>query len=69
MVPERTDVVLSVTQHTSLEPQVIGFTGYDLNDDEELEDNVSNLDIDKAFFKTRRSMLNSQYTNSRQVRK
>lgn len=27
------------------------------------------LDLGKSFFKTRRSMLNSQYTNSRQVRR
>ena len=55
-------MVLSVTQNNSIEPQVIGFTGYSLKNEE-----LDNMDTNKAFFKTKRSLMNSQYTNSRQV--
>ena len=64
-VPDETDVILSVAQNNALEPQVIGFTGYDLSEEVAAAD--SHLDTSKQFFKTKRSLVNSQYTNSRQV--
>lgn len=63
-VPDETDVILSVAQNNALEPQVIGFTGYDLTEEVSAD---SHLDTSKQFFKTKRSLVNSQYTNSRQV--
>ena len=64
-VPDETDVILSVAQNNALEPQVIGFTGYDLSEEVAAAD--AHLDTSKQFFKTKRSLVNSQYTNSRQV--
>ncbi len=63
-VPDDTDVILSVAQNNALEPQVIGFTGYDLSEEASSD---GNLDTTKNFFKSKRSLVNSQYTNSRQV--
>lgn len=54
------EVVISLNQHSVMEPKVIGFTAYPLS--------KSGLDsISKAFFKKNKSLVNSQYTNSRQV--
>lgn len=41
-------------------PQVIGFTGYSLP-------KSSSENTGRAFFKKNKSLVNSQYTNSRQV--
>ena len=69
LVSAPSDAILSVTQYNALEPQVIGFSVYGLAEDEE-----DDLDVEededavlKQFFKSRRSLFNSQYTNSRQV--
>uniref|UniRef100_A0A182FBL2 Calpain catalytic domain-containing protein n=1 Tax=Anopheles albimanus TaxID=7167 RepID=A0A182FBL2_ANOAL len=59
---EKEDVIISVNQHSVLEPKVIGFTVYNLN-------SVQNLSgcLSKNFFKKHKSLVNSQYTNSRQI--
>ncbi|XP_023329732.1 calpain-C [Eurytemora carolleeae] len=52
-------VILSLSQHSVTHPQVIGFTGYP---------QPPNSDsLGRSFFKSARSLLNSQYTNSRHV--
>jgi len=52
-------VILSLSQHSVTHPQVIGFTGYS---------NPPNFDsLGRSYFKSARSLLNSQYTNSRHV--
>lgn len=54
------EVIISLNQHCILEPKVIGFTVYQLP--------KNNGDsINKNFFKKNKSLINSQYTNSRQV--
>lgn len=54
------EVVISLNQHSIMEPKVIGFSAYSLP--------KSNSEtIDKSFFKKNKSIANSQYTNSRQV--
>jgi len=54
------EVVISLNQHSIMEPKVIGFTSYSLP--------KSCLDsTGKEFFKKNKSLVNSQYTNSRQV--
>lgn len=54
------EVVISLNQHSVMEPKVVGFTAYPLS--------KNGLDsISKAFFKKHKSLVNSQYTNSRQV--
>lgn len=70
--PSADDAILSVSQFNALEPQVIGFSAYALNDDEETaeleaDDDAEEDVVMKQFFKSRRSLFNSQYTNSRQV--
>jgi len=52
-------LVLSLSQHSVSDPQVIGFTGYPLPPDSD--------SIGRSYFKNNRSMMNSQYTNSRHV--
>ncbi|XP_043244576.1 calpain-C-like [Amphibalanus amphitrite] len=56
-VPE--EVVISLTQHTVTEPRVVGFTVYPVS-------NGAVDAIDNSFFK-KKSLVNSQYTNGRQV--
>ena len=56
-VPE--EVVVSLTQHTVTEPRVVGFTVYPVS-------NGTVDAIDNSFFK-KKSLVNSQYTNGRQV--
>jgi len=51
--------VLSLSQHCVSEPQVIGFTGYPLPPESD--------SIGRSYFRSNRSLLNSQYTNSRHV--
>ncbi|CAG7681524.1 unnamed protein product [Allacma fusca] len=54
------EVILSLNQHAIMDPKVIGFTVYP---------SVKNHadSIGKSFFKKHKSLINSQYTNSRQV--
>lgn len=52
-------VILSLSQHCVSEPQVIGFTGYPLPPESD--------SIGRSYFRSNRSLLNSQYTNSRHV--
>ena len=63
---ESDEVILALNQHTATDPKVIGFTGYAGNSNES-----GSLDHHqqhgKSYFKSRKSLLNSQYTNSRQV--
>ncbi|RZC31878.1 calpain-C, partial [Asbolus verrucosus] len=60
LLSEMEEVVVSLNQHSIMEPKVIGFTAYSIP--------KSNTEtIGKAFFKTNKSLFNSQYTNSRQV--
>lgn len=54
------EVIVSLNQHSIMEPKVIGFTAYNL------PKNCSET-IGKQFFKKNKSLVNSQYTNSRQV--
>jgi len=54
------EIVISLNQHSVLEPKVVGFSVYPLP---KLGSDVFN----KAFFKKTKSLVNSQYTNSRQV--
>ncbi|XP_031347677.1 calpain-C isoform X2 [Photinus pyralis] len=57
---EMEEVIVSLNQHSIMEPKVIGFTAYTLpNDTTEI--------LGRAFFKKNKSLVNSQYTNSRQV--
>lgn len=60
------EVVLALNQHTATDPKVIGFTGYGLNNNEDSTTTHSHQ-LGKSYFKSRKSLLNSQYTNSRQV--
>ena len=67
IVPHETNLVLSVCQHNVVEPQVIGFTGYDVTEDKDAALLDAHELPTQQFYKTRRSLVNSQYTNSRQV--
>ena len=49
---------------------VIGFTGYAINNNEtggSGNGTEGQTQLGKSYFKSRKSLLNSQYTNSRQV--
>ena len=63
---ESDEVILALNQHTATDPKVIGFTGYagNSNDSGSLDHHQQH---GKSYFKSRKSLLNSQYTNSRQV--
>ena len=54
------EVIISLSQHSVLEPKVVGFSVYPLP-------KLGSELINKAFFKRTKSLVNSQYTNSRQV--
>lgn len=61
IVSDADEVVISLNQHSVLEPKVIGFSVYPLP-------KLTGTDlINRAFFKKTKSLANSQYTNSRQV--
>jgi len=60
---EREDVIISLNQHSVMEPKVIGFTLYNLSN---VQNKVTEC-LPKSFFKKHKSLVNSQYTNSRQV--
>ncbi len=62
------EVVMGLNQHTATDPKVIGFTGYPMAGSAEPDVTAADQQQHgKAFFKSRKSLLNSQYTNSRQV--
>lgn len=61
ILSEMEEVVISLNQHSIMEPKVIGFTSYSLP--KACMDSTG-----KDFFKKNKSLVNSQYTNSRQVR-
>ena len=59
---EPDEVLLALNQHTATDPKVIGFTGYAINNNEtgSLE---QQMQLGKTYFKSKKSLLNSQYTN------
>lgn len=63
---DREDVIISLNQHSVMEPKVIGFTLYSLNNLQSQPNKITEC-LPKAFFKKHKSLLNSQYTNSRQI--
>lgn len=63
---DREDVIISLNQHSVMEPKVIGFTLYSLNNPQSQPNKISEC-LPKTFFKKHKSLLNSQYTNSRQI--
>ncbi|CAG5080864.1 Similar to CalpC: Calpain-C (Drosophila melanogaster) [Cotesia congregata] len=60
ILSEMEEVIVSLNQHSIMEPKVIGFTAYTLP-------KSSTESINRQFFKKNKSLVNSQYTNSRQV--
>uniref|UniRef100_A0A1V1FIW2 Putative calpain 3 n=1 Tax=Reticulitermes speratus TaxID=60591 RepID=A0A1V1FIW2_9NEOP len=60
ILSEMEEVIVSLNQHSIMEPKVIGFTAYSLPKN-------NSETIGKQFFKKNKSLVNSQYTNSRQV--
>ncbi|CAH1109619.1 unnamed protein product [Psylliodes chrysocephalus] len=60
LLNEMEEVIVSLNQHSIMEPKVIGFTSYLLS-------KSTNETINKNFFKKNKSLFNSQYTNSRQI--
>nr|CAD7262787.1 unnamed protein product [Timema shepardi] len=60
ILSEMEEVIISLNQHSIMEPKVIGFTAYSLPKN-------STETTGKSFFKKNKSLVNSQYTNSRQV--
>lgn len=60
LLGELEEVIVSLNQHSIMEPKVIGFTAYSLP-------KGSSETVGKAFYKKHKSFINSQYTNSRQV--
>jgi calpain-9 len=63
---DREDVIISLNQHSVMEPKVIGFTLYSLNNLQSQQNKITEC-LPKTFFKKHKSLLNSQYTNSRQI--
>lgn len=60
LLSEMEEVIISLNQHSIMEPKVIGFTAYSLP-------KSTTETIGRPFFKKNKSLVNSQYTNSRQV--
>lgn len=60
LLTELEEVVVSLNQHSIMEPKVIGFTAYSLGKNHA-------EGIGRQWFKKNKSAVNSQYTNSRQV--
>ncbi|KAL7632514.1 UNVERIFIED_CONTAM: hypothetical protein RMT77_017177 [Armadillidium vulgare] len=60
ILSEMEEVVISLNQHSVIEPKVIGFTAYPVT-----KNGVDS--IGKSFYKKHKSLVNSQYTNNRQV--
>lgn len=73
------EVVLALNQHAAVDPKVIGFTGYPLpsaasssqssnsSSGSHHHGDVNESALGKAYFRSKKSLLNSQYTNSKQV--
>ncbi|KAB7496245.1 Calpain small subunit 2 [Armadillidium nasatum] len=59
ILSEMEEVVISLNQHSVIEPKVIGFTAYPVT-----KNGVDS--IGKSFYKKHKSLVNSQYTNNRQ---
>ncbi|XP_018327230.1 calpain-C isoform X2 [Agrilus planipennis] len=60
LLSEMEEVIVSLNQHSIMEPKVIGFTSYSLP--------KSTMEtLGRQFFKKNKSLINSQYTNSRQI--
>ncbi|XP_019760093.1 calpain-C isoform X2 [Dendroctonus ponderosae] len=57
---EMEETVMSLNQHSVMEPKVIGFSAYTMP-------KMGTDTIGRVFFKKNKSLFNSQYTNSRQV--
>jgi hypothetical protein len=78
-VGERQEVVISVSQHSILEPKVIGFSLYQLSPNNNSSNNNKEdstarshhqqkfVACTKEYFRRHKSFFNSEYTNSRQV--
>lgn len=60
ILSEMEEVIVSLNQHSIMEPKVVGFTAYSL------PKSTTEM-LGRAFFKKNKSLVNSQYTNSRQV--
>ncbi|XP_023234485.1 calpain-C-like [Centruroides sculpturatus] len=60
VISDNDEVVISVAQHVVLEPKVIGFTIYQMQ-------SFTTDTLQKSFFKKHKCLLNSQYSNSRQI--
>ncbi|KAK7574346.1 hypothetical protein V9T40_011537 [Parthenolecanium corni] len=60
ILSEMEEVIISLNQHSIMEPKVIGFTAYSLPKN-------TGESAGRQFFKKNKSLVNSQYTNSRQV--
>ncbi|XP_042898782.1 calpain-C [Parasteatoda tepidariorum] len=60
IVGEAQDLVICLSQHIVMEPRVIGFSVYQMSKP------TSDV-LGKSFFKVNRSVLNSPYSNSRQL--
>ncbi|CAH1389599.1 unnamed protein product [Nezara viridula] len=60
ILSEMEEVIISLNQHSIMEPKVIGFTAYSL------PKNATET-AGKSFFRKNKSLVNSQYSNSRQV--
>ncbi|KAG8184912.1 hypothetical protein JTE90_017767 [Oedothorax gibbosus] len=61
VLPEDEEVVISLSQHSILEPKVIGFAVFPMCK------TLSTEIMDKSFFKKTKSIYSSAYSNSRQV--
>ncbi|GBM14828.1 Calpain-C [Araneus ventricosus] len=61
VLPEAEEVVISLSQHSILEPKVIGFAVFPMCKSLSVEI------MDKGFFKKTKSIYSSAYSNSRQV--
>ena len=60
ILSEMEEAIVSLNQHSVMEPKVIGFTLYPVS-------KGAFDSMGKTFFKKNKSLVNSQYTNSRQV--
>ncbi|KAG1674068.1 Calpain-C [Nymphon striatum] len=60
ILPDIAEIIVSVNQHSVLEPKVIGFSCYPMEKN-------SNSHMSKAYFKKQKSLVSSPYTNNRQV--
>ncbi|XP_021002685.1 calpain-C isoform X2 [Parasteatoda tepidariorum] len=61
VLPEAEEVLISLSQHSILEPKVIGFAVFPMSK------SLSTEIMEKTFFKKTKSIYSSAYSNSRQV--